>query len=63
MGERPCDHAEMLWGLCDSEGASDSVHRRVRGLSCCATEMGTHSSYCAAGSLVRRMAVGAAMRG
>ena len=29
VGGRPCDRAEMLRGLCDSDGASDPVHLRV----------------------------------
>ena len=35
-------------GLSSYEGASDPVHRRVCGPSCCAKETGTHSAYCAA---------------
>ena len=44
-------------GLSSSESASDSVHRRILWTFQIATETGTHSANCAAGSLVRRMAV------
>ena len=49
-------------GLSSCENASDSVHRRILWTFQFATETGTHSANCAAGSLVRRMAVEAAMR-
>ena len=48
--ERHCDHAVTSWGLANSRGASDSVHRAVWGHSCCATETGTRSADCAASS-------------
>ena len=64
MGERPCDDAEMLRGLCDSEGASDSGHRKsLRTFLLCNRDGVRTAPAVQFSAWVPHMAVGTAMKG